>query len=337
MGALTLKSFPFVLRSWNVRSYDSIDPTDSFGQETKVYIQKNQVIKIEPQFTNNTLSPWLTDKGRQFFDSIFGKASEKNTQLDSLPVKTTKQWEILFRNINKNFYLFDICQFKNAERFFFIIVFENVSVEILNFLSLISQAHPFIKVRRAEKLKLNADLESNFQVDSATSISKLSASSLCLLVGTNPRYEGSFLNLKLRQRYFKGNFKILSIGSLLDLTFPVSFLGSSMSVLKTITEGNQMYCQDIVKSSNPILITNTETLKHKNSQEFLNYGNIINKVWNGYNVLNPSLYETGVHHLGKFSSLTFKDLLSFSSLYMINVNLDNVSNLKKMTRFVSRF
>jgi len=68
MGALTLKSFPFVLRSWNVRSYDSIDPTDSFGQETKVYIQKNQVIKIEPQFTNNTLSPWLTDKGRQFFD-----------------------------------------------------------------------------------------------------------------------------------------------------------------------------------------------------------------------------------------------------------------------------
>ena len=331
MGALTLKSFPFVLRSWNVRSYDSIDPTDSFGQETKVYIQKNQVIKIEPQFTNNTLSPWLTDKGRQFFDSIFGKASEKNTQLDSLPVKTTKQWETLFRNINKNFYLFDICQFKNAERFFFIIVFENVSVEILNFLSLISQAHPFIKVRRAEKLKLNADLESNFQVDSATSISKLSASSLCLLVGTNLRYEGSFLNLKLRQRYFKGNFKILSIGSLLDLTFPVSFLGSSMSVLKTITEGNQMYCQDIVKSSNPILITNTETLKHKNSQEFLNHANIINKVWNGYNVLNPSLYETGVHHLGKFSSLTFKDLLSFSSLYMINVNLDNVSNLKKIT------
>ena len=73
MGALTLKSFSFVLRSWNVRSYDSIDPTDSFGQETKVYIQKNQVIKIEPQFANNTLSPWLTDKGRQFFDSIFGK------------------------------------------------------------------------------------------------------------------------------------------------------------------------------------------------------------------------------------------------------------------------
>lgn len=330
MGALTLKSFPFVLRSWNVRSYDSIDPTDSFGQETKVYIQKNQVIKIEPQFANNTLSPWLTDKGRQFFDSIFGKASEKNTQLNSLPVKTTKQWETLFKNINKTFYIFDICNFKNAERFFFIIVFENVNVEILNFLSLISQIHPFIKVRRAENVKLNSDLESNFQVESATSISKLSASSLCLFVGVNTRYEGSYLNLKLRQRYFKGNFKFLSIGSLLDFTFPVSFLGSKKSTLKTITEGNHTYCQDIVKASNPILITNIETLKHKNLQEFLSHGNIINKVWNGYNVLNPSLYETGVHNLGKFSSLTFKDLLSFSSFYMINVNLSNVSNLKKI-------
>ena len=32
-----------------------------------------------------------------------------------------------------------------------------------------------------------------------------------------------------------------------------------------------------------------------------------------------------------FSFLTFKDLLSFNSLYMINTNLKNVSDLKKIT------
>ena len=333
MRALTLKSFffPFVLRSWNVRSYDSIDPTDSFGQETKVYIQKNQVIKIEPQFSNNSLSPWLTDKGRQFFDSIFGKASESNAQFKSLPLKTSKQWEVLFNSVNKISYIFDICNFKNAQKSFFIIVFENLNLEILNFLSLISQINSFIKIKRAENVKLNTDLETNFQIDSATSISKLSSSSLCLLVGINPRYEGSYLNLKLRQRYFKGNFKFLSIGPLLDLTFPVSFLGSNMSVLKTITEGNQAFCKDIVKANNPILVTNIETFKNKNSKELLNNVNIINKVWNGYNVLNSSLYETGVHSLGNFSPLTFKDLISFNSFYMINVNLNNLANLKKIT------
>ena len=38
MGALTLKSFPFELRSWDIEKFESIDPTDSFGSKTRVYI-----------------------------------------------------------------------------------------------------------------------------------------------------------------------------------------------------------------------------------------------------------------------------------------------------------
>jgi hypothetical protein len=51
-----------------VKSYDSIDPTDAFGKETKVYLNyiedsfvnqkmeecknRNQIVKIEPHFSN---------------------------------------------------------------------------------------------------------------------------------------------------------------------------------------------------------------------------------------------------------------------------------------------
>ena len=119
MGALTLKSFPFVLRSWNVKSYDSIDPTDSFGQNTRVYVNKNQIVKIEPQFSDKTLNVWLTDKGRQFFDAIFDKSLDASAQLENVSVKTTKQWESLFDTIKKTFYIFNICNFKSANRFFF--------------------------------------------------------------------------------------------------------------------------------------------------------------------------------------------------------------------------
>ena len=110
----------------------------------------------------------------------------------------------------------------------------------------------FIKVRRVEKISMDTNLEQSFQINSATSLSKLSSSSLCLLIGTNSRYEGSSLNLKLRQRYLKGNFKLLTIGSLLDLTFPISFLGSDLSVLKNVSEGNHSFCKDIVSSENPL-------------------------------------------------------------------------------------
>lgn len=333
MGALTLKSFPFILRSWNVKNFDSFDPTDSFGQETKVYVNRNKVVKIEPQFVNNENNFWLTDKGRQFFDSIFTEVSLDSSLNES---KTNKQWEVLFFNCQKTFYIFDICNFKNVNKFYHIIVFENLNVESLSLLSLISQIYPFLKVKRTENLKSNLDLETNFQINSATSTTKLLSSSLCLLVGINTRYEGSFLNLKLRQRYLKGNFKCFSFGPFLNLTFPVSFLGSNLSILKTIVEGNQMTCQDIVSSSNPILITNSEILKNNGFEEFFNslkllrHTNILNKIWDGYNVLNSSLYETGVQHLGQFSFFLFKDLLSFSSLYIINVNVKNVANFKKV-------
>ena len=338
MGALTLKSFPFILRSWNVKSYDSIDPTDAFGQNTRVYVNKNQIVKIEPQFNDKSLNVWLTDKGRQFFDAIFDKSIHEIAQLENVSVKTTKQWESLFYTIRKTFYVFNICNLKYASRFFFLIVFENVSLEVLNFLSLICQMNSFIKVRRVEKISMDTDLEQNFQINSATSLSKLSSSSLCVLIGTNTRYEGSYLNLKLRQRYLKGDFKLLTIGSLLDLTFPISFLGSDLLVLKNISEGNHFFCKDLVSSKNPMFITNSETFKHSNMKNFLNtlkvlkYSNTLNKVWYGFNVLNSSLPETGFYAFSRFSSLTLKDLLSFSSLYSLNVNLNSVASINTITK-----
>ena len=338
MGALTLKSFPFVLRSWNVKSYESIDPTDAFGQNTRVYVNRNQIVKIEPQFNDKALNVWLTDKGRQFFDAIFDKSNDESAKLENVAIKTAKQWESLFNTIKKTFYVFDICNLKHANRSFFLIVFENASIEVLNFLSLVCQLNSFVKVRRAEKISIDTNLEQSFQINSATNLSKISASSLCVLIGTNPRYEGSYLNLKLRQRYLKGNFKLLTIGSLLDLTFPISFLGSDVFTLKSVAEGNHSFCKDIISAENPMFITNSETFKHSNVQTFLNtlkvlkYSNTLNKVWHGFNVLNSSLPETGFYTFSRFSSLTLKDLLSFSSLYTLNVNLNSMASIHTLTK-----
>lgn len=364
MGALTLKHFPFILRDWDIQSYDSIDPTDSFGQDTKIYINKNKIIKIEPQFSNTTSNTWLTDKGRQFFDSIpqgssenylkkkatstqsldkkyydstVEEASLKNKTTATSPLKSEKQWETLFKIITKTLYIFDICNFKKSNKHFFIIVFEDISLETLNLLFLLSQTYSFIKIRRTENLDFNTNLESNFQINSGTHVSKLSSSSLCLLLATNTRYEGSYLNLKLRQRYLKGNFKLLSIGSYTNLTFPIFSLGSNISILKTLTEGTHTSCIDLINSNNPTIITNTEILKRKDIQsiahviKMLKHTNIISKVWNGFNIINSSLHETGINSQTTFPFLTLKDLICFSSFYIINVNINNIGNFKKIT------
>ena len=107
LGALTLKSFPFELRGWDIKSYESINPTDAFGQDIRVYIENNQIIKIEPEFANDSNNNWLTDKGRQFFDSIFEPEKLKTVK------RSSEKWENLFRTINKTLYTFNICNLKN--------------------------------------------------------------------------------------------------------------------------------------------------------------------------------------------------------------------------------
>ncbi|MGL5054340.1 MAG: hypothetical protein ACRC54_01480, partial [Fusobacteriaceae bacterium] len=98
MGALTLKSFPFELRGWDIEKFESFDPTDSFGSNTRVYVSKNQIVLIEPDYNNNTFNTWLTDKGRQFFDGIFNTWNE---DLKGLKNKDTKKnfWPELLQKI----------------------------------------------------------------------------------------------------------------------------------------------------------------------------------------------------------------------------------------------
>ena len=213
-----------------------------------------------------------------------------------------------------------------------IFVFDNVNLETLNILYLINQNYSFIKLRNVNKNKVQNDFESNYQLSS--SHSKLHLSTLGLLVGVNPRYEGYLLNLSLRQRFLKGNFKLLSVGPILELTVAVHSLGSNLSVLKSIAEGNNFACQDIKNADYPLLITNLEFFKRSDSG-FLNslfkYINILESSWNGFNILNPSLGSNGTNSLNKFLQLSNDDLVSFFSLYSINVSLNSISHIKSLT------
>lgn len=335
MGALTLKTFPFELRGWDIEKFESIDPTDGFGSETRVYIRDNKIIQIEPDYNMYSFNSWLTDKGRQFFDSIFDFASKQKI-VDEAKKIDEISWLYIFKSIIQNIYFFDHCNLHSKNKYFLTIIFENLSLEVLSLLNIISHNYSFIKVKRAENIKLKNDLESFFQLNTVMETKKLSLSTLCLLISNNPRYEGYQLNLSLRQRILKGNFKCLSIGSILNLTFPLSFLGSNTKTLKNIAEGNHLICQDLKFAKNPLIVFNTEIYKRsegKNIIEMLTIlknANIFGKSWNGLNVLNSSLTEAGIYSTTQFTHLSNEDLATFSSLYFINTNIENVSGLKKI-------
>jgi Molybdopterin oxidoreductase len=164
----------------------------------------------------------------------------------------------LLNKIIKTIYIFDHCNKQKNKNFFFTIVFDNLSIETFTLLFFLTQNYSFIKLKKTEFHKLNNDLESTFQLNNITNKLKLNSCTLCLLVAINSKYESYSLNLSFRQRILKGNFKCITIGSLIDLTFPLTFLGSNFNILRSLLEGNNFMCQDLKFSKKPLIIFNTE-------------------------------------------------------------------------------
>ena len=194
MGALTLKTFSDESREWEFIEGEAFDPTDSFGASLRLSIKENQIFLAEP---NDPKTPWLTDKGRLFFDSTFEMSFTKSTN-----------WRKTFNNILEIIYFIDHLNLHKRNVFSFIFVFENLSLETLNILYLLKQNCSFIEMRKADSYKDLNDFESQYQLGSSVEKPKLHMATLGILINTNPRHEGYLLNINLRQRFLKGNFKL---------------------------------------------------------------------------------------------------------------------------------
>ena len=319
MGALTLKQFSNSIREWELLEGEGIDPTDSFGVDLRLSIRENQIFLAEP-FNPNT--PWITDRGRIFFDGMFD---------NNIPNKT--DWNNFFEYLSEFLFFLNHLSLKKKKSSFLVIVFENISLEILNMLYILEKANFFIKLRKIENTNLNNDFESNFLLNNSVTKSKLHLSNLGLLLNTDTRKEGYVLNLNLRLRFLKGDFKLLSIGSSLDITLPTYNLGSNFKVLRLIGEGTHLSCQDIKNSNFPILITNTELFKRRGMKDLtkiLKSTTFLSNIWNGVNVLNGNLSSAGSYYLNNFLPLSSEDYFNFAGFYSINAELSSIDNFKKI-------
>jgi NADH dehydrogenase/NADH:ubiquinone oxidoreductase subunit G len=314
MGALTLKTFPFELRGWEVEKFKFIDLSDSFGSSVRISINNKKIIQIEPVYNNSKSINWLNDKGRQFFDSLVLNCNSKIQNEAILNIL-----KIIYNNI----YLVELCNLKiNFFTHYFIILYENLNNNMLYLLLILSKRYSFITLKKPEIRKLPNNLQTNFLINKNFESHFLKISSFCMLI-SNVRFESSILNLNLKQRHLKGNFKCFIVGSFLNITYDLNYLGkTTFNFFKNFVEGLHFICQDLKTAINPILILNTEIFKRNDSINFLRMLNILNFSLQNklkINILNLSIFEVGNFYFKKPEILKVKNLSNLSCLYFINL------------------
>jgi len=185
--------------------------------------------------------------------------------------------------------------------------------------------HRFLDISKRENYLFNS------------SINGIEDSDFIFLIGTNPRYEATILNARIRKAYLNNNTNIVSLNELGDLTYPYESLNGQTKTLNEIFDRNHEISNKIINADKPMIILGESLLKLNSSEylfekikRFLTENNKINDNWNSLNILSCDASTVGSYDLGITNDNNLlKDLKEHKFEIVYLVGQDNLDFQKK--------
>ena len=334
VGALTSKPYVFEARPWELKKTETIDVMDAVGSNIRVDTYDWEVKRILPIINEDINEEWISDKTRYACDGLL------NQRLDTPFIKYNNKfekasWNEVYKIIKskiENTKKEEICGFVgdliNMETSF---IFKEFFERTLN-----SKKFDF----RNKKNSLMKSNRENYLFNSK--INGIEDSDLILLVGTNPRFEATMLNARIRKSYLNNNTKIISLNNVGDLTYPYQSLDGKTQTLKDIFESRNDISKDIVRAKKPIIIFGESFLNLKSAKylffsfkKFLIDNNKFTDDWNPINLISTDASTVGNLDLDLMDETNniFSDLneKKFKIIYLLGK--DNL-NFKKDKEFI---
>jgi len=333
VGALTSKPYVFEARPWELKKTESIDVMDAIGSNIRVDTYGWEVKRILPRINEDINEEWISDKTRYACDGLL------NQRLDTPYIKYNGKFEIaswkeVFNIIKSKFKNADkdkICgmsgDLTNMETLYIFKEFFNKTLGSYNVES------------RSDHTYLNPQKRENYLFNST--INGIEEADFILLVGSNPRYEATILNARIRKAYLQNKTKIISLNDVGDLTYPYDHLDGSIENITKITEDKHEISNLIKNAKKPLIILGQSALKTKSAKyiiesikSFLEKNNKISDEWNSLNTISENAATVGGFDLGLYktedgSNEVLKDLENhkFEIIYLLGV--DNLKFEKK--------
>ena len=297
VGALTSKPYVFEARPWELKKTETIDAMDAIGSNIRIDTYGWEVKRVLPRINEDINEEWISDKTRYACDGL------KNQRLDVPYYKEKNE----FKPISwKDAYKKVIEKINNTlpEKI------AGLTGDLTNMETAYIVKEFFTKTIKSKYLDsrneyyyVNKNSRENYIFNS--SLNGIESSDLIILIGTNPRYEATILNLRIRKSYLKNKTKIYSFGDIGDQTYPYKIIENSSDKIKEIIEnkGNEI-SDKILNSSKPIIIIGQSTLKKKsakyifeNLKSYLTKNNKINDQWNALNIISNNASTVGSYDL----------------------------------------
>ena len=312
VGALTSKPYAFEARPWELKKTESIDVMDAVGSNIRVDTYGWEVKRILPRNNNEINEEWISDKTRYSCDGL------TKQRLDVPYIKKENKlikasWDDAIELINEKLknlkpdeiagHIGDLESLESC--FAFKKFFEKLKCNNLEF--------------RERKYFINNSHKINYTFNS--SIQGIEESDLILLIGSNPRYEATMVNARIRKACNQNNTPVYSIGNPGELNYKYEILGNDTQALNDLINGQSKITNKFLNSKKPIVIIGESALESPRGEfifesikNFLHKNKFINENWNALNILFQNASTVGAIDLNLMSKEQNNNFIFFDKL-----------------------
>jgi NADH-quinone oxidoreductase subunit G len=298
VGALTSRPYAFVSRPWELRKTDSVDVLDAVGASIRVDVRGGEVLRILPRVHEEVNEEWLGDRSRFSFDGLKRRRLDRPWVRKDGKLKPAS-WAEAFGAIAETL----------PGKRLGALVGDTMDAEAIFALKGLMTSLGAVGLDcRQDGAKLDASRPDFYLFN--TGIAGIEQADALVIIGADPRREAPVLNARIRKRWSQGGFRAGVIGPVLDLTYPVTQLGTSPAEIAgapKFLEGAQR----------PMVIVSRAALARADGAgvlaaawELAKSAGALREDWHGFNVLHQFGGQVAALDLGFVQGLDMEAILS---------------------------
>lgn len=297
VGALTSKPYAFEARPWELDKTETIDVLDAVGSNIRVDSRGQEVLRILPRLNEEVNEEWINDRSRFACDGLKYQRLDRPYVRNAAGALQPASWQDAFAVIAS--------QFKGRPgASIAAIAGDMVDAESMFALKSLMQAlgSPNYDCRQ-DGAQYDVGQRAGYTFNSG--IAGIEQADAILLIGTNPRYEATLINSRIRKRWLKGGLRVAMVGEEADLTYPVQYLGNSARALDDMLQGRNTSGAFLKNAKNPMIIIGAGALARKDgahlhfrARQLAEAFGVVRDGWNGFNVLQLAASRVGGLDMG---------------------------------------
>jgi NADH-quinone oxidoreductase subunit G len=312
VGALTARPYAFQARPWELTKTESIDVMDAVGSAIRVDSRGREVMRILPRNNDAVNEEWISDKTRFIWDGL------RTQRLDRPYVR--RNGKLMPASWPEAFAAIKDAVVKAAPEKIGAIAGDLAAVEEIYALKQLMTSLGSANIDcRQDGAVLDPALGRASYIFNPT-IEAIEQADAVLIIGSNPRFEASVLNTRIRKRFRAGPLPIGVIGEMGDLRYDYEQLGAGPETLKDLAEGNGKFFQILTEARHPLIIVGQGALARADGAAVLgqaaklaNAVGAVSAEWNGFAVLHTAAARVGALDVGFVPGEGGKDVAGMMS------------------------